>query len=309
MIVVRGFRRLGLRLRRPAVTIGNFDGVHVGHQKVMRAACEEAARRGVRSVVCTFDPHTAHVLRPTQAPPLLQTLEQRLAAIDRLGVDVVVVIPFDRQIAAVGRRRFVDEFLVGEVSAGSLHVSKGFSFGRERAGRTRYLEERAPECGFTVERVAAVIADGEPVSSTRVRFLVAAGEVGAARRLLTRPYAVTGRVVQGAGRGGRLGAPTANLDVDNGCLPGEGVYTAVARVRGGCYAAVANVGRRPTFGEGGPVVVEAHLLAGRHALYGARMQLDLLERLRGERRFADERQLRAQIAEDIARARRYFGAA
>lgn len=308
MRVARGYRRLGLELDAPAVTIGNFDGVHLGHQEVMRSAVNEACRRGVQAVACTFDPHTLHVLRPAVAPPLLQTLDQRLAAIGAVGVDVAVVIPFDQEVAATPPEDFVREFLIGELHVGSLHLSKGFSFGRGKAGDRAYLERRGADCGFRVERVPAVILEGDTVSSTRIRGCLARGDVGAAGRLLGRPFALDGEVVQGAGRGKRIGARTANLRYRNGCVPRRGVYVTRARIDAGVdHPAVTNVGSRPTFETSEELVVESHLLDyGGGPLYGRRMELQFLHRLRGERRFPSADALAQQIEEDVRSARAFL---
>lgn len=304
MHVTRGYHDLRLRLRATAVTIGNFDGVHVGHQAVMRAALTAATAHGGEAVVCTFDPHTAHVLRPQSAPPLLQTLEQRLRAIAALGVAHCVVVPFDHDVAATGHEHFVDDFLCRQLQVRSLHVSKGFSFGRDRAGSTAYLERRAAECGFTVERVPAVLVGGAPVSSSRVRELVTAGDVSAAAELLTRPFAVSGTVIPGAGRGRVIGTPTANLDARNGCLPGRGVYVTEAHYGGATVAAITNVGVRPTFEtRSSASVIETHLLDHDAALHGGELEVAFLARLRDERRFADAAALAVQIRADIEQAR------
>lgn len=307
MRVTRGYHDLGLRLHGPAVTIGNFDGVHLGHQAVMKAAIAAAAARDSDTVVCTFDPHTAQVLRPQLAPPLLQTLSQRLQAIAALGVAHCVVIPFDHQVAATGHRHFVDEFLRRELRVLSLHVSEGFSFGRDRAGSTAYLERRSRQCGFSVERVRAVLVGGAPVSSSRVREQLVGGDVAVAAALLGRPFAVCGTVVAGAGRGHRLGAPTANLRVGDGCLPAHGVYVTEARVGGAVAAAITNVGLRPTFEPAAATpVVETHLLEGAlgvDALYDREMEVAFLGRLRDERRFDSPEALAAQVGRDIEQAR------
>ncbi len=305
MRVVRGFRHLDLGLARPAVTIGNFDGVHLGHQEVMRRTVEGARQRDVAGVVCTFDPHTLAVLSPDPPSPL-QTSGQRIAAIESVGIDVAVVIPFDREIAAVGRRRFVDEFLIAELDVGSLHVSEGFSFGRERAGRASYLEGRAEDTGFRVERVPPVLVDGEPVSSTRIRRLIGDGEIEAAACLLGRPYALAGEVVTGRGRGRLLEAPTANLEIGRACTPRRGVYVAEVRVDGEVHQAVANIGKRPTFEAAGELVAEAHLLEFSESIYGREIELALLRMLREERAFSDGSALAAQIQEDVRQTRRYF---
>jgi riboflavin kinase/FMN adenylyltransferase len=303
MRVVRGFHDLQLDLVRPAVTIGNFDGVHRGHQQVMRAAVEAACRRGALSVVCTFEPHTMQVLRPAAAPQLLQTVEQKLSAISELGVDIAVVIPFDDSVATTGRRRFVDEFLVAELHVGSLYVSKGFSFGRGRSGRTEYLEERAAELDFDVVRVDARELEGDAVSSTRIRQAVRDGDVALAGALLGRPYAVIGEVVKGTGRGHTLGTPTANLVPDNECLPATGVYAGWVRSGPQRTPAVINIGSRPTFDSDAATHYEAHLLDFEGNLYGQELEFELVTRLRDERRFPSPDELASQIATDIAGAR------
>ncbi|HJO02555.1 MAG TPA: riboflavin biosynthesis protein RibF [Acidobacteriota bacterium] len=305
MRVVRRFRDLDLHLERPAVTIGNFDGVHLGHQEVMSRTADAARRRGAKSVVCTFDPHTMAVLSDNP-PALLQTTEQRIAAIEAVGIDLAVVIPFDRQIASIGRKRFVDEFLLGELDVGSLHVSVGFSFGHERAGRAAYLERRAEDAGFSVERVAPVVVDGEPASSTRVRELIGEGKLEAAATLLGRPYALAGEVVSGKGRGRLLAAPTANLALGNACTPRRGVYVAEVTLDGETHQAVANVGSRPTFEADGDLVAEAHLLDFIEPIYGRTIELALLRMLREEREFPDGAALAAQIQHDVQATRQYF---
>ena len=306
MRVVHGFRDLGLVLERPTATVGNFDGVHRGHQQVMRDAVAAAAQRGTKSIVCTFAPHTLEVLRPDKAPPLLQTLDQKLAAIQAVGVDVVVVIPFSAEIAATGRRRFVDEFLCGELGVGSLHVSKGFSFGRGRSGKTEYLEERAAELGFAVIRVEAQELDDEHVSSTRIREAVADGEVEVARRLLGRPFALSGEVVAGSGRGHGLGSPTANLRPDNDCRPACGVYAGFVRHGDSYEPAVINIGNRPTFESDGALCFEAHLLDFEGDLYSERLEFDFIARVRDERRFETPAELVVQIQADVAAARTHL---
>lgn len=309
MRVYRGYRELEIDAERPAVTIGNFDGVHLGHQKVMRATVAGAVRRGVPSVACTFDPHTLEVLRPEAAPPRLQTLEQKLDSIAELGLDATVVIPFDRGVAATPPEEFVDEFLLGRLRVGSLHLSRGFSFGRDQAGNRRYLERRAAESGFEVERVSPEIVDGSPVSSTRIRRLLGQGAVPEASALLGCPFVLRGTVVEGRGLGRRLDARTANLDHGDRCIPGHGVYLTEARLieERAVRPSITNVGTRPTFGERSGPVVETHLLDfDGPSLYGSTIDLAFLERLRAERRFDSPEELRRQIRDDIERARAFF---
>lgn len=308
MHVIHGFSALGYRGQSPAVTVGNFDGVHRGHQHVISSTMNAARERATEAVVCTFEPHTRKILRPAAPPRVLQTLPQRLAAIEALGVETTVVIPFDAAIAAVGHREFVDNFLIGELSVGSLHVSKGFSFGRDSAGSTAYLEERAGQLGFAVVRVPPRLLADMPVSSTRIRELVTLGNMADANDLLTRPFALAGTVIEGAGRGRLLDRPTANLAPENACRPATGVYAARAVHAGGCHRAVVNIGRRPTFGHDDQVVVEAHLLGFDDDLYGSRLELQLLQRLRDERRFGSGEDLAQQILIDIEQAHQVLDA-
>ncbi|NKB89985.1 MAG: bifunctional riboflavin kinase/FAD synthetase [Acidobacteria bacterium] len=304
MRVVKGFYDLGVGLPASAVTIGNFDGVHRGHQRVMKAAVTAGRDAGIPAVVCTFEPHTLKILRPDRAPSLLQTLEQRLAAIEQLGVDVVVVIPFDDEVAATGRRRFVDEFLCDELRVQSLHVSRGFSFGRGRGGRTEYLEERAAEKQFTVVRVDAAQETGDTVSSSRIRAAVTEGRVADAAAMLGRPYSLSGTVIHGSGRGAQLGAPTANIAPLNECLPGPGVYVGQLQGPDLDASAVMNVGVRPTFTSTDELSFEAHLLDFDGDLYEAEVELRFIDRLRDERRFESPDALSEQIQADAKMARR-----
>lgn len=306
MRVVRGFSSLALDLPAPAVTIGNFDGVHVGHQQVMCSAQRDASARAASAVVCTFYPHTARILHPAQAPRYLQTLDQRLRSMEQLGVDAAVVIPFDETVAATSPRQFVDDFLVGELGVGSLHVSAGFAFGRDHAGSTAYLQQRAIECGFSVNRVDPVMVEGAQVSSTRIREAIAAGTVREVARLLGRPYTIVGQVCEGSGRGRKLDTPTANLRVVSECIPAHGVYATLAVVAGRTCPSVTNIGTRPTFGDDGPAVVETHLLDCDDDLYGEMIELGFVDRLRGERRFESPQALAQQIGRDIERARRHL---
>lgn len=302
MQVLRGLRGIEFEPSAAAVSIGNFDGVHRGHQAVIGTAVRAAAARQVAAVVCTFDPHTRILLDPQAPPRLLETLDQRLEIIEGLGVDVAVVIPFTREVASVTHEEFVDSFLVGTLGAVSVHVSDGFNFGARGRGSIDFLRTAGRAAGFDVDVVPAVMADGRPISSTRIRDALVEGRLEEANELLGRPFALVGRVVHGAGRGHDLGAPTANLDFENGCVPAAGVYVTEANVGGAVHPAVANVGVRPTFGPGGDVTIEAHLLHHDGELYGERMELAFLERLRGERQFDSAEALAAQIQQDVRRA-------
>ena len=305
MKVLQGFTDVDLQGAGSVVSIGNFDGVHIGHQAVIGSAVQSGLEKGLMSVVCTFDPHTRAFLQPDAPPRLLETFDQRLQAIAALGVDIVVVIPFSEVVAESSRDNFINEFLVGSLGTQELHVSEGFTFGAGGAGNVEYLKKVASRHGFSVRVVGPVIVGSRAVSSTRVRDAVAEGRVSDATQLLGRPFAIVGEVVAGMGRGRSLNAPTANLKLENGFVPGDGVYVTEARLAGRGYKAVSNVGTRPTFGLNGELTVETHLLDCEIELCGERLELAFLERLRDEIKFESPDALATQIAEDVRQASNY----
>jgi|TARA_B100000959_G_scaffold265124_1_gene306315 riboflavin kinase/FMN adenylyltransferase len=303
--VLHGFTDVDLQGAGSVVSIGNFDGVHIGHQAVIGSAVQSSFENGLMSVVCTFDPHTRVFLQPDAPPQLLETFDQRLRAIAALGVDIAVVIPFSKVVAEFPRDRFINEFLVATLGTAELYVSEGFTFGAGGAGDVEYLKKAAPGNEFKVRVVGAVMADSKPVSSTRVRDAVTEGRVSDATELLGRPFAIAGEVIAGTGRGRSLNAPTANLNVENTFVPGHGVYVTEARFAGRSYKAVSNVGTRPTFGPSGELTVETHLLDCEIELCGEQLELAFLERLRDEIKFESPDALAIQIAEDVRQALNY----
>ncbi len=293
-------------LPAPAVAVGNFDGVHLGHQALVAATRAAAASRQGSSVVLTFDPHPAAVIAPDRAPARLASLGQKVDTLTALGVDAVVVLPFDRAWAEVEASDFARRVIAEALHAQVVVVGADFRFGHRRAGDVPLLQQLGPALGFTVEVVPPVFAGTEPVSSTRVRAALALGAVDAAAALLGRPFAVRGHVVAGDQRGRTLGFPTANVEPEGEVLPAHGVYACRVTVNGVRHAAVANVGRRPTFG-GTDVRLEAHLLDFERDLYGTVMEVAFERRLRGEQRFAGKDVLVAQIAADASAARAVLG--
>lgn len=286
-----------------AVTVGNFDGVHRGHQTLVAQAVAHARESGGEAVVLTFEPHPARVLSPERAPAALSTLDQKEELLDGLGVDRLAVLPFDREVAALPPEDFARDVLAGVLGARHVVVGASFRFGRRREGDARRLAELGRGLGFSVSALPAVLERGGPVSSSRVREELARGDVRAARDLLGRPYFVDASVVRGDGRGRTLGVPTANLEPENEVLPARGVYAGRCRTPGGGFhVAVVNLGERPTFG-GGRLTVEAHLLDFDGDLYGSRVRLEFHARLRDEERFAGTEALVARIREDVERAR------
>jgi len=288
-----------------AVAIGNFDGVHLGHQALLRRALDLARARGARAGALTFEPHPVRVLRPQLAPPLLTPLPRKLELLQAQGLDVAVVQPFDPAYAATSAQGFVERDLDGALGVRDVVVGWDFTAGHERA-RVEALRGLLEARGLALHVVAPVAEGGLTVSSTKVREFLLEGKVEAAALLLTRPHDLDGRVVPGAGRGRALGFGTANLATD-GLLPGNGVYAVRAQVLPagpGWLPGVCNVGVKPTVDGSGRVVAEVHLLEhdGRD-LYGETLRVGFVARLRDERRFPSLDALRAQIADDAEQAR------
>jgi riboflavin kinase/FMN adenylyltransferase len=309
MWVIRHLAHTAPPLRRVVLTLGNFDGVHLGHQAIVRRALDEARAVAGQVVVLTFHPHPIAVVAPDKAPPLLQSLRDRLTRLRELGVDVVVVQRFTPRFAALDPEAFVRDFLAVHLEL--LHVVVGYNvtFGRGRTGTVETLQELGARYGFAVDEVGPVTVGEAQVSSTALRRLVAAGDVRRAGALLGRPFELRGRVVRGEQRGRRLGFPTANLHQRPGLLlPADGVYAVRAVLDGRPVPAVLNIGVRPTFGRLRRTI-EAFLLDFDGDLYGRWLTLELIERLRGEQRFAGAEALRQAIAADVARAREVFGRA
>ena len=292
-----------------AVAVGNFDGVHRGHQALVALAVRDARAAGGTSVVLTFDPHPARVLSPDRAPASLTTLEQKAEILAVLGVDRLAVLPFTVELSRREPEDFARDVLQRALAARVVVVGSSFRFGRGRSGDLATLRRFGDVLGFQVHGLRPVIARGGPISSTRIREALSRGAVDAAKDFLGRRFFVDGAVVKGEGRGRRIGIPTANLDVVNETVPGGGVYACWARVLGDAFPrpAAVNVGRRPTFG-GGVTMVEAHLLDYEGDLYGRTLRLEFEERLREERTFRGAEALVAQIRGDIIEARRVLRA-
>ncbi len=286
-----------------AVAFGNFDGVHLGHREMLATLREAARSVGGKSVVITFDPHPLFVLDPPRAPPALDTLKGRMNLFEQAGVDTVIVLRFDEQLRDRTARWFAAEVLCKGGSAKVIVAGYDCRFGRGGDGDIHLLREVAGRHGAQVELFDAVVSEGDVVSSTRIRRLVARGEVAAAGRLLARPFALRGEVVHGDALGRKIGFPTANIDANAQIRPGSGVYAAWLIVGEDRHAAVCNAGVRPTVSAGQQWRLEAHCLGIDKDLYGAQVSLQLIAKIREERRFADVSQLKAQIGRDCTTAR------
>lgn len=292
-----------------AVTVGSFDGVHRGHQDVLRQLVARARSHGVHSLLVTFDPHPLEVVNPAAAPRLLTVGDEKLEVLAESGIDYVAVLPFTPALAAFSAERFVDEILRERFRMHDLLMGHDHRFGHNRSGDVVTMRRLGEARGFQVGVVPAVTVDGgQPVSSTAIRRAVAGGDLEGARLGLGRPYSLGGVVVAGARRGRTIGFPTANVPLPGPrkLLPPEGVYAARVQTRLGPYDAMLNLGGRPTFGEMTPVV-EAHLLDADVDLYGERVRIDFVARLRDVQRFSGVDALVAQLERDAGAARRVLG--
>jgi riboflavin kinase/FMN adenylyltransferase len=294
-------------IRRPAVlTLGVFDGLHLGHQAIVRTVVERALLIGATPSLITFDPHPRQVLKPETAPPLLQTFNQKMEGLRLLGIEQVVVLEFNQELAAMFAEDFVQRYIVDALRAREVYLGKGFAFGHDRRGNIEMLKWISHQFGFYAAEVPEVQLRGRRISSTVIRMLLKSGRVNLARRMLGRPYGIEGVVTQGRGIGRKFLFPTANLELQNRVLPGDGVYVTLALVDGVWRRSVTNVGKRPTLGAEAESKVETHLIDFDDDLYGKTIRVRVLHRLRGEKKFSGIDELRAQIARDRNRAVRYF---
>jgi riboflavin kinase/FMN adenylyltransferase len=308
--------RLGESRVWTALTIGNFDGVHVGHQKILRDIVERAAapqlpgdtqgaQKELLPAVLTFYPHPARVLRPQQAPSLLETLPQRLADFAAMGIGAALVLKFDAELAQASAEDFVKTFLVDAMRARAVLVGASFRFGHKQLGDVELLRELGRRWGFEVIIVTPVIDGGDVVSSTAIREAVRGGRVEDARRMLGRPFALVGEIRTGTGQGRKLVVPTLNLTTEQETLPRTGVYVTETVLSGGTYRSVTNVGVRPTF-DGKRLAIESHLFDFAESLTAGLMKVRFLQRLRDEQKFSGPEALREQVLKDITRAKEVF---
>lgn len=302
-----GWQRADLP-RGTVATIGNFDGLHRGQQEILALVVGRAEESGLLPVVVTFEPHPLRVLEPERAPLRLTTREQKAELLATAGVEGLVEIAFTPSFSRTPARRFVRELLVEGLEVSEVYVGRGFTFGHRREGDLSLLTAMGKDFEFDAFGADVVEYRGEPISSTRIRSAIAAGDVAEAAEMLGRPYALSGIVVRGAQRGRTLGWPTINLFPENELLPADGVYVGEVRLAGSdrWRPTVVNVGKRPTFEDEMQRVVEGHILDFEGDLYGTRVTLGLRARLRGEHAFAGVEELKRQIGLDAERAREYF---
>ncbi|HLY42063.1 MAG TPA: bifunctional riboflavin kinase/FAD synthetase [Terracidiphilus sp.] len=305
--IYRSLTEVPARFGPSVAAIGNFDGVHRGHQEILGGLVREARSTGARSIAVTFDPHPEHFLRPQTAPKLLTPGDEKIRLLAATGIDAILVIPFDKSFSSLSAREFVSRVLVDLLGVKSVHEGSTFRFGRRAEAGVNELADFGKEFGFEVRVHGGVRVHGLDVSSSAVRNLVTAGDMKRARWMLARPFAVRSTQARGRGIGTRLLVPTVNLADYTGLLPAFGVYVTRLAVGANCFQAVTNVGNRPTFGEAS-FAVESHILDFEPVDLTADTPLELsfLLRLRPEIEWPSPDTLKAQIMKDVARARRYF---
>ncbi len=285
------------------VTLGNFDGLHLGHAKILKRLRARSLALGLPSVVYTFDPHPLKVIRPEQSPALITTSDEKAACIEAFGIDYLVLAEFTQEFASKHPRDFVKESIVEGLQAREVWVGHDYAFGKGKRGTVEYLKEFGKEFGFHVVVVPAYKKGGAVVSSSRLRTLIGDGKVGEATSLLGRYFTLSGPVVHGKNLGKEIGFHTANIEVENELLPADGVYAVFVEFRGRRYQGVANIGFAPTFGPS-ERTIEAHILDFTGDLYREELKLHLVRRLRGEHKFKNKEALAKRIGLDIERARR-----
>jgi riboflavin kinase/FMN adenylyltransferase len=295
------------RWHQPVLALGNFDGLHRGHTKIIDRVRRRAGERAGTPAAMTFEPHPPRVLRPDKAPPLLMTAAQKLEALGRAGMQGIAVVRFTRELSLWDPETFVRTVLVEWLHVAEVWVGANFLFGHERAGTFSVLRSLGARYGFRAEKIDPVRYKDFVVSSTRVRRLVQEGRVDEAGALLGHHYFIDGLVARGAGRGRGIGFPTANIETANELVPPAGVYATAVSIDGIVLPSITNVGMRPTFGDVDHVVIETHVFDMDRDLYGQTLRLSFLQRLREERAFPDVDALRAQIEADCRTARRLFG--
>jgi len=294
-------------MQKSVVTIGNFDGVHAAHRHLFRCVLEAASENGLRAVVLTFDPHPAHVVAPEKAPRLLTTMEERCGLIRAAGIEEIVVLPFEAEIACLSPREFAERVLTGRLAAAIVIVGENFRFGHRQTGDTTTLHELGRELGFETRIISSVKRRGQVVSSSSVRRFIEAGKVTMAARFLERPHSLSGDVVPGEGIGAKQTVPTLNLETRAQVLPARGVYITQTRDLDDSrrWNSITNVGYRPTF-NGHALSIETFLLEPLTGSSPRHIQVEFCRRVRDERKFDSADELKAQILRDVGRAQTFF---
>ncbi len=305
MKIFHGTDNAGI-LRGTVLTLGVFDGLHLGHQKIMEKVVSRAREIGAVPTAITFDPHPRAVLYPENSPPLLQTLDQRLANFEVLGIEQAIVVRFDKDFAAQNAEVFLGNIVHERLQAKEVYLGKGFAFGKNRGGNIELLRKMSQELGFYADEVNEVSLRGQRISSSKIRRLLADGKVNLVRRMLGRPYGIEGQIVRGDQRGRTIGFPTANLKPRNRVVPKFGVYATATLIKDVWRRSITNVGVRPTFAGDGEPSIETYIFDFDGDLYGEVLRVRFLHRIRNEKKFNGIDELKAQIQKDSNRAHLYF---
>jgi riboflavin kinase/FMN adenylyltransferase len=302
VLLITDLKEITTPFARSVITLGNFDGLHLGHQELIRKVIRRAKETDARSIVVTFRPHPLKILAPEKCPPLISIYEEKIRLFEKLGIDVLVKIPFTLEFAKMTPGDFVKGILCDMLGAKEIFVGFNYRFGRGREGNITTLKALGERLGFTVREVEQVSLDGEVISSTKIRHLLRDGEVEHAARLLGRTYTITGIVVKGDGRGKDLGFPTANIAPKHSIIPAHGVYAVRLFVRDRFYDGIANIGMRPTFDKN-VLTVEVHVFDFNEDIYGEDISLYFIGKIRDEKKFGSAAELIHQIRADVGLAR------
>ncbi len=303
MDIIVGIETIRRKFRNPVLTLGNFDGVHLGHQKIFNAVKEEARKIDGEAIIFTFDPHPLQVLAPQRCPPFITPFKKKLMLVEMLGIDVIIVAIFDLGIANITPEAFVKQILVDKIGPKKILVGYNYYFGKDRKGNVDMLIRLGRQFDFEVKVIEALKVNDTSVSSSKIRELIQDGQMGQAAQLLGRNYRLMGKVIWASGRGKDLGFPTANLEILNGLYPKTGVYAVEVITGNKTYLGVADVGYNPTFGKN-PLSVEVHILDFSRDIYGEEIQLVFYERIRDEKAFKSPDSLIRQMRNDVDVARK-----
>lgn len=302
MILITDLSSITTKFTHSVITLGNFDGLHLGHQELIKMVIKRAKEKGAVSLVVTFRPHPLKILAPAKCPPLISIYEEKIKLFEKMGIDVLVKIPFTVGFSSMAPEDFVKDVLCGLLGAKEIFVGYNYRFGRGREGNVHTLKKLGEKFGFTVREVQQVSLNGEVISSSKIRHLLKDGEVEHASKLLGRTYAITGIVVKGDGRGKGLGFPTANIVPKHSIIPANGVYAARLYVRDKLYDGIANIGMRPTFNKEN-LTIEVHVFDFNEDIYNEEVSLYFIKKIREEKKFKDADELIHQIDSDIKTAK------
>ena len=311
MKIIDRLENISQPFKNAVITIGNFDGVHIGHQALFHEVIEKAVAIDGTSIAMTFEPHPLRVLQKNSLPPLITVYEQKNELIERVGIDVLICIPFTREFASLSAEAFIKDLLVAKIGMRVIVVGKDYTFGRNREGNLSVLKSYASELGYEVivaEWIKAEREVADRISSTKIRELIMAGEVEPARKMLGRHYQIRGLVVKGRDRGGKLlGIPTANINLQDELCPKTGIYAVTVEYNQQLYKGVANIGYSPTFDDH-QFTVEVHLLNFSENIYGQKIRVNFIQRIRNEKKFVGIADLKEQIHQDIKTAHKILAA-